>query len=119
VLSSAAEQGDNEVDRTHSTVSMNACIPRKWRTYQYYSQDPGQDQTLGQVVEEKCGIAEKACSNCTAPIRSHQFRWVTGRTRIIAEMHADATPADGMTMWSSCHECKAVTSRQTVAHGTW
>lgn len=114
---------EEEEDNTgHSTTSWQPCIQRYWRTYRYYSTEQDQDSRLGELVMDKCGNAEKPCTHkdCKFQVHSHQFRWVTGRTRIIARIHPDTLPpSDGISMWISCHECGASTPRRPMSNGSW
>jgi 1-phosphatidylinositol-3-phosphate 5-kinase len=113
---------DEENDKGQSTASWLPCLQRHWETYQYYSKERNQDQRLGELIMEKCGNATKTCSrkDCKFQIHSHQYRWVTGRTRIIAKLHPDTAPSEeGISMWISCHECGASTSRRPMGNGSW
>lgn len=115
-------QEGEENDNGQSTASWLPCVQRHWQTYRYYSREQSQDQRLGELIMEKCGNATKACTRkgCKFQIHSHQYRWVTGRTRIIAKMRPDTEPPEeGISMWMSCHECGASTSRRPMANGTW
>lgn len=114
-------QPNEENDGGQSTVSWTPCVPRKWRTYQYYSTDHSNDYCLGEFIIKKCEDASKPCNvpNCKFTGEFHQMRWVTGRTRIIAKLHIDSSPKDVVTMWVSCHECAASSSHLPMKDATW
>lgn len=116
-----ANQPNEDDDGGQSTASWLPCVQRHWRTYRYYSKLPDEDQRLGELVMEQCENAVKQCSteNCKFQRQAHQLRWVTGRARIIAKIHADSSPTESVDMWVSCHECGASTPRLPMANGTW
>jgi hypothetical protein len=114
-------QPDEENDGGQSTVSWTPCVQRKWRTYRYYSRIDGEDTSLGEFIMTRCIQAPQDCahSQCKFKGQAHRLRWVTGRTRIIAKVHADPSPKGGLNMWISCHECAAFTAALPMNDGTW
>lgn len=106
-------------ENAEETLNFTICSSARWKTYQYYTKDTTDDQTLGEMVERTCGNADQPCvrPECKAKLRDHELRWVHHRTKVIGRvMPGDET--EDVCMWASCAICEAATDKREMAEGT-
>lgn len=106
-------------ETTEETLTFAICSSARWRTYRYYAKDRDYDQTLGELVKETCGNAERLCvrPECKAKLRDHELRWVHHRTKVTGRVNPGDETEDTR-MWTSCVVCEAATERREMAEGT-
>lgn len=102
-----------------------ACGRPRWITYRYYSRDPAEDQSLGEVLTDLVSRSQAPCERqgCQFTCGQHELRFIHAGVRIVATVSGPpegdpTTHDDNFVVWESCALCNARSARNDMTDGT-
>ncbi|KAF9456920.1 hypothetical protein BDZ94DRAFT_1326638 [Collybia nuda] len=127
----------NETDKVPTTLAplstdagkailFAVCERPTWRTYQYYSDDPNGDGTLGETIVDFAARADNPCDQpgCTYKHHQHELRLIHDGILVtikVTKFGADKPSLEDnrIDVWESCGLCDSESKRHEMSDGTY
>lgn len=105
--------------------SLKMCGRPQLLTFQYYSHEESQDQSLGETILDLCATADLACEQleCKFKRGEHEIRLIHGRLRIVVLSTSSQKPIPDtdikttIELWESCIVCDCKSLKRNLSDG--